>query len=220
VIASVRGAVLATGLGWVVLDVGGVGLRAEVTASQALQARTGHELTLLTSLVVREDSLTLFGFSNATELELFGHLIAVSGVGPRSALGVLSALTTAEIVRAVATEDEKPFKKVSGVGPKTAKLIAVSLQGKVEHLATIEDRAVPAARGEDAHVVQGLIGLGWPESDAVDAVTGARENIARENIARVSITGESIAPVDPAALLRAALARLQAPRARGRAGTR
>src|SRR5690606_190429 len=90
--------------------------------------------SLQTALGVREDPLPLFGVATQSELEVFGHLIAVSGVGPRSALGVLSALSPAEIARAVAAEDEKPFRKVSGIGPKTAKLIVVSLAGKLPAL--------------------------------------------------------------------------------------
>lgn len=180
---------------------GGIGVRAEVTAELALTVRTGQELFLLTSLVVREDSLTLFGFASQAELELFGHLIAVSGVGPRSALGVLSTLSPAVVARAVEAEDEKPFKKVSGIGPKTAKLIVVSLQGKVEYLSADDQSVAPAAPSEDAQVVQGLVGLGWPEADAEEAVTGARD---------------SGAPDDPAGLLRAALALLQAPKAGSR----
>lgn len=180
---------------------GGIGVRAEVTAELALTVRAGQELFLLTSLVVREDSLTLFGFASQAELELFGHLIAVSGVGPRSALGVLSTLSPAVVARAVEAEDEKPFKKVSGIGPKTAKLIVVSLQGKVEYLSADDQSVAPAAPSEDAQVVQGLVGLGWPEADAEEAVTGARD---------------SGAPDDPAGLLRAALALLQAPKAGSR----
>lgn len=192
---------LASGSGWVVIEVGGLGVRAEVTAELALTARVGQELFLLTSLVVREDSLTLFGFAHGAELELFGHLIAVSGVGPRSALAVLSTLAPAVIVRAVKAEDEKPFTKVSGIGPKTAKLIVVSLHGKVEYLGSLEEAEPVAEMSEDAQIVLGLVGLGWPEADAEEAVAGARD---------------SGAPTDPAGLLRAALVLLQAPRAGSR----
>ena len=80
---------------------------------------------------MREDDLSLFGFATRAELEVFDLLRGVSGVGPKSALGVLSTLSPDEIARAVAVEDDAPFRKVSGIGPKTAKLIAVSLQGKL-----------------------------------------------------------------------------------------
>lgn len=182
-----------------VIAVGGVGMRVEVPSGRTAQAVAGDELFLHTSLIVREDSLTLFGFDTEVELDVFGHLIAVSGVGPRSALGVLSALTPAEIVRAVAAEDERPFRKVSGVGPKTAKLIIVSLAGKLSSLAlTLDDpaEAVPNASVDALvdDVAEGLQGLGWPESDARQAVLDARD---------------AGAALENAALLRAALTLLQ-----------
>ncbi|QZY52222.1 Holliday junction branch migration protein RuvA [Leucobacter tenebrionis] len=206
-IASIGGPVLASGAGWVVVGVGGIGMRVEVPSGRVSQASVGEEVSLQTSLVVREDSLTLFGFATQSELEVFGHLIAVSGVGPRSALGVLSALSPAEIARAVAAEDEKPFRKVSGIGPKTAKLIVVSLAGKLPELALDDDSSAtaaadPAQLAADA-VSEGLVGLGWSDADARQAVQDARE---------------AGAPDDHAGLLRAALALLQA--ARGGTGAR
>lgn len=185
------------------MGIGGIGMRVEVPSGRVSQAVPGDEIDLRTSLVVREDSLTLFGFATQPELEVFGHLIAVSGVGPRSALGVLSALAPVEIARAVAAEDEKPFRKVSGIGPKTAKLIVVSLAGKLSELGLGEaGEAVPAAAEDPAQaaaeaVRDGLVGLGWGESDAWQAVQDARA---------------AGAPVDSAGLLRAALALLQAAR--------
>lgn len=192
---------LASGAGWVVVGVGGIGMRVEVPSGRVSQAPVGEEVSLQTSLVVREDSLTLFGFATQSELEVFGHLIAVSGVGPRSALGVLSALSPAEIARAVAAEDEKPFRKVSGIGPKTAKLIVVSLAGKLPALGLDDDSSAtatedPAQLAADA-VSEGLVGLGWSDADARQAVQDARE---------------AGAPDDHAGLLRAALALLQAAR--------
>ncbi|WP_258566596.1 Holliday junction branch migration protein RuvA [Leucobacter luti] len=163
-IASIRGPVLASGAGWAVIGLGGLGMRVEVPSGRVPQPQPGEDLALLTSLVVREDSLTLFGFHSEAELEVFGHLIAVSGVGPRSALGVLSALAPAEIAEAVASEDEKPFRKVSGIGPKTAKLIVVSLAGKLASLdlgePSVAGRGPAAASVADA-VADGLVGLGW-----------------------------------------------------------
>ncbi|MFC7765162.1 Holliday junction branch migration protein RuvA [Leucobacter soli] len=208
-IAFVRGQVLAAGAGWVVVDVGpggaggGVGMRLEVPGRLS-GAHPGAELALHTHLVVREDSLTLFGFATAEELDVFGILLGVSGVGPRSALGVLTELTPA-IAQAAASEDEKPFRKVSGIGPKTAKLIAVQLAGKLDPLAfggtEAEADETPGGRAIDdraaATVVQGLLGLGYGEAQAETAVQDARS---------------AGAPNDEAGLLRAALALLQAPR--------
>ncbi|QIM18543.1 Holliday junction branch migration protein RuvA [Leucobacter coleopterorum] len=205
-IASIHGEVLSAGAGWAVIGVGGIGLRVEIPSGRVAQACTGETLFLHTWLVVREDALTLFGFSTEDELTVFGHLIAVSGVGPRSALGVLSSLTPAEIVRAVANEDAKPFQKVSGIGPKTAKLLTVSLAGKLRELSladsTIDVSATSDPESVAAEAVRdGLVGLGWGESEAWQAVQDARA---------------AGASVESAALLRAALALLQNARPSGR----
>lgn len=179
-------------------------MRVEVPSGRVSQSAPGDTVFLRTSLVVREDSLTLFGFATQEELDVFGHLIAVSGVGPRSALGVLSALAPAEIAAAVASEDEKPFRKVSGIGPKTAKLIVVSLAGKLSDVA-LASASAPAATDPSAAtaeaVREGLVGLGWSDSDAERAVQDARD---------------AGAPEDSAGLLRAALALLQGARSGGR----
>ncbi|MFA5606348.1 MAG: Holliday junction branch migration protein RuvA, partial [Leucobacter sp.] len=139
------------------------------------------------------------------EIDVFGHLISVSGVGPRSALGVLAALTPLEIARAVTDQDEMPFRKVSGIGPKTAKLLLVSLAGKLPEIGALEtpdgpaDSASSADAAADA-VREGLVGLGWKEAAASVAVEDALA---------------AGAPSESAALLRAALALLQAGRGGG-----
>src|SRR4051794_33580068 len=130
-ISTVRGTVLDARGSTVVIELGGVGLLVNVTPAQALVSRIGAEAFLHTALIVREDELSLFGFATRDELELFDLLRGVSGVGPKSALGVLATLTPDDIARAVAAEDDAPFRKVSGIGPKTAKLITISLAGKV-----------------------------------------------------------------------------------------
>ena len=168
-IASVRGLVLAVSGTTAVVEVGGVGLAVQVTPQTGLSLRAGSEATLHTALIVREDDLSLFGFLTREELGIFDLLRGVSGVGPKSALGVLATLSPDDVARAVAAEDDAPFRKVSGIGPKTAKLIAVSLQGKL---------VAPSASGAAAHpvaatsitqsVVTALVGLGWNERAAAD----------------------------------------------------
>lgn len=182
-------------------------MRVEIPA-RTPDAHVGLHLELHTQLIVREDSLTLYGFATSDELEVFGLLLGVPGVGPRSSLGVLSELAPSQIAQAAASEDERPFRKVSGIGPKTAKLIVVQLAGKLQaNSYGPEERAMSgAAASADeistaAVVEQGLIGLGYSESDSVRAVADAVE---------------AGAPVEQAGLLRAALALLQAPRAHGR----
>ena len=116
--------------------------------------------------------MTLFGFENPESLELFELLLSVSGVGPRSALAVLAEMSPAEILTAVVNEDDSAFKKVSGVGPKTAKLIILQLSGKLTALAQAESvtASAPVASPIAVSVVQALVGLGWNERIARDAV--------------------------------------------------
>ncbi|MEL4318538.1 Holliday junction branch migration protein RuvA [Leifsonia sp. YIM 134122] len=170
-ISSLRGTVLSALGGTVVLEVGGVGFSVLTTPVAALAVRIGDEARLLTTLVVREDSLTLFGFPTGEELSVFEVLMGVTGVGPKSALGVLAALSPDQIARAVATEDDAAFRKVSGIGPKTAKLIVLSLTGKllVAPGAAPAPASVPVSSTGES-VVAALVGLGWSERVAATAV--------------------------------------------------
>lgn len=196
-IASVKGLVLRQGAGFLILEVGGVGLRLEVPSGARAPRVVTEEVSLHTSLIVREDALTLFGFETLEEIEVFEHMITVSGVGPKSALGVLSAMAPHEIAQAVMSEDDKAFRQAPGIGPKTSKLLIVSLAGKLDHLP--QPIGTPPADlpggAERAQVLLGLQGLGWPESLAEHAVTQALEAGAQPNAAE---------------LMRAALALLQA----------
>ncbi|WP_157156066.1 Holliday junction branch migration protein RuvA [Diaminobutyricimonas sp. LJ205] len=195
-ISSVRGTVLAASGTTVVIEVGGVGLSVQVTPQHALGLRIGSEAMLRTTLIVREDDLSLFGFADADELDVFDKLRGVTGVGPKSAMGVLAALTPAEVAAAVAHEDDAAFRKVSGIGPKTAKLIVVSLAGKLH----VAPQAKAAASGVGISVADSvltaLIGLGWPEKVAAQAVEDAANT--------ASDVEKSTVP----ALLRIALAQL------------
>ncbi len=150
---------------------------------------------MLTTLIVREDSMTLFGFENSESLELFEAFITVSGVGPRSALAILGHLTPAEAFTAVVNEDDAVFRKVSGIGPKTAKLIIVQLAGKLSGAIANAGNSQASVSTRDAAetVVVALIGLGWADKTARDTV----ENVQTEH-----------AEASSAALLRLCLAAL------------
>lgn len=167
-ISSLRGSVAAASGSTVVLEVGGVGLRVSVTPQQALSMPVGAVGHLFTTLIVREDDLSLFGFSTPDELEIFDLLRGVTGVGPKSALGVLGHLTPSQIATAVASEDDAAFRRVSGIGPKTAKLIVVQLTGKLD--IRIQAPSVTAANTTATDVLIALIGLGWSERDAQTAI--------------------------------------------------
>ncbi|MFE7844869.1 Holliday junction branch migration protein RuvA [Microbacterium sp. NPDC057407] len=169
-ISSVRGTVVHVEQDSVVVEVGGVGLSIAVTPQVARSAHVGQSILLHTSLIVREDALSLFGFEERDELVVFTQLLGVTGVGPKSALGVLATLTVSQIADAVGGDDDAPFRRVSGIGPKTAKLIVVQLAGKVVASRPASVGRPDAAPDVAAQVVQALVGLGWSERIAADAV--------------------------------------------------
>lgn len=174
-ISSLRGTVLHADSALVVIETGGVGFSVFVPGDVAHTAVVGEQLQLHTSLIVREDALTLFGFSDSDELEIFGQLLSVTGVGPKSALGVLSHLTVDQIAEAVTAEDDAPFRRVSGIGPKTAKLIVVQLAGKVQPRVASAPAGAPATATVE-QVAAALVGLGWSEKVAAEAATLSAED--------------------------------------------
>ena len=205
-IASLRGTCIDIAGSAVVVEVGGVGYAVTVTPAHALTMRHGSEVFVRTAMIVREDEHLLFGFESTDALQVFDLLRGVSGVGPKSAMGVLAHMDPAQIANAVANEDDGAFRKVSGIGPKTAKLIIVALSGKL--VAFEQAAVVAAARGTAVHpaavdVVSALIGLGWREDAAQSAVDDA---VANE---------PGAAAMGTQALLRAALGALR-PAAAGR----
>lgn len=198
-ISSVRGTVLDVGTAWALVEVGGVGLEIVVTPSHALQLRVGSEATLRTALIVREDDLSLYGFADSEERAVFDLLRGVTGVGPKSAMGVLAAMTPAQIATAVAAEDDVAFRRVSGIGPKTAKLIVLSLSGKMQAIA-LHQSPVRGKSDVGTSVLAALVGLGWSERVAAEAIEEALEE------ATAASNGEDA--VTMSILLRTALARL------------
>lgn len=174
-ISSLRGRAAHVDTDSLVVEVGGVGLTVAVTPHVAAATNVGDDVHLHTNLIVREDALSLFGFESRDELVVFTQLLSVTGVGPKSALGVLAALSVAQIAEAVTADDDAPFRRVSGIGPKTAKLIVVQLAGKVVAPRTAGTTRSDAAPGVTAQVTQALIGLGWSERAASEAVASAVE---------------------------------------------
>ncbi|MDT3343903.1 MULTISPECIES: Holliday junction branch migration protein RuvA [Microbacterium] len=197
-ISSLRGRVIHLEPDSAVIDVHGVGYAVAVTAQYARQVHLGDEVFVHTAMIVREDAMLLFGFEDRSELDVFGHLLSVSGVGPKSALGVLSSLTVDQIATAVADEDDAPFRRVSGIGPKTAKLIVVQLAGKLT-APTRTAAGAPIPQGLGAQVSAALMALGWNERVALETA---------ENVLADAPAGASVP-----ALLKLALAQLGPARA-------
>ena len=174
-IASLRGTVSALTQVSAVIDVAGVGYFVNITPNTSRILVTGNQVQLFTAMIVREDAMTLFAFADFEEQELFELLRSVTGVGPKSALGILGEMTPAQIRNAVAVENDSAFKAVSGIGPKTAKLITVTLAGKLKGV-TISTTS-NASRHETEAVVTALTGLGWSEKQATEAVQAAGQEL-------------------------------------------
>ena len=169
-ISSLRGRILAVSDAAVVIDVGGVGMRCEVppsAVSAIVDSAESGEVTVATSLVVREDSLTLYGFRDAEERDGFEVLMTVTGIGPRLALGALSDIGLDELRRAVAEKDLKTLERISGVGKKTAQRMVLEIGEKLGPPSTPSPTA-PAGmdQGMTDAVQAALEQLGWPRAVA------------------------------------------------------
>jgi Holliday junction DNA helicase RuvA len=194
-IHSVRGPVLSIGLDHAVVEVGGVGLAVHATPATLATLRRGEEARLATALVVREDSLTLYGFADAEASELFGLLQTVTGVGPRLALSILAVLPPEPLCRALGEGDTAALRRVPGVGGKSAERLVLELRDKVATVATAPAGTGPSiAGGAREQVVEALVGLGFPAKQAEQAVD--------------TVLAENGVAVDPSATLRTALSRL------------
>lgn len=191
-IAQLTGKIAFLDLSSAIVDVAGVGYSLQITATTSKSLSIGQQVTLATALIVREDDMSLYGFISQDEKRVFDLLRSVTGVGPKSALAVLGSLGLEEIAAAVMNDDDAAFKKVSGIGPKTAKLITVTLAGK------LTSTQKPVQRGEMPSrnsVVLALVGLGWSEKSAAVAVDeslkaigadAANDLLLRTSLARLS----------------------------------
>lgn len=179
-ISSLRGTVLRARGGLAVIEAGGVGFSVQLTPDHVLSLRTGDEAFVHTRFIVREDSFQLFGFASEEQAAVFDLLTSVTGVGPKSALGVLAVLTPEQIADAVESDDEGPFRAVSGIGVKTAKLIVVSLAGKLDAFprqSASGERPRSRPSSVDESVIIALVGLGWPERVAREGVAHVIETV-------------------------------------------
>jgi holliday junction DNA helicase RuvA len=168
VIASVSGPVLAVGPTSAVVEVGGLGVLALCSPNTVAGLRVGQRTTLATALVVREDSLTLYGFASADEREFFELLLTATGVGPKLAQAALAVLSPDELRQAIATENLVLLCKVPGIGRKGAQRIVIELKDKINAVGIGSDPtpAGTTASGWRDQVAQGLQGLGWSARDA------------------------------------------------------
>jgi len=202
-ISHLTGSVAAVAPDGAVIDVGGVGLLVQCTPGTLAGLRPGEQARVATSLVVREDSLTLYGFASDDERNTFELLQTATGVGPRLAQAMLAVLTPDALRRAVATEDLAVLTSVPGIGRKGAQRIVLELAGRLgapadgaltASAARTAAAAMPAWRDQ---VRAGLVSLGWPAREADQAISAVEPEFADHT--------DGQADVDVAVALRAAL---------------
>ena len=196
-IAFVAGRVAGIGPDGAVIEVGGVGLHVQCTTVTLAGLRLGEQAHLPTSLLVREDSLTLFGFADTDEREVFDLLLSVSGIGPRIAQAMLTVHDPEALRRAVATEDLTALMKVPGIGRKGAQRLVLELKDRLGPPRGTPSAPLPARSPVPAwqeQVLGALLNLGWSAREAEEAV----DKIAVD-------AGEAAAGADVAAMLKAAL---------------
>ena len=202
-IAHLRGTVAGLAPDGAVIEVGGVGMRVQCTPGTLAMLRPGESAQVATSLVVREDSLTLFGFASEDERNVFELLQTASGVGPRLALAMLAVHSPDALRRAVSAEDLRTLTMVPGIGQKGAQRIVLELK---DRLGPPGDAAMPGTRPVSRapswrdQVQSGLVNLGWPARDADQAIAALEE----EGLISAGDGGE----VSVATVLRAALRKL------------
>ena len=172
-IARLSGTVIGVGATWVVLDLNGLGVKAQCTPATASAVRLGQPATLATSLVVREDSLTLYGFAEADERDCFELVQSATGIGPKIAQAVVSVLSPDALRAAIAAENIPALTKVPGIGVKGAQRLVIELKDKINTLAAITGPGATATQqGWRDQVRGGLEGLGWSSRDADRACDG------------------------------------------------
>lgn len=197
-IASVSGIVLQGQGDTVVIEVGGIGLLIQCPASTAATVRVGETMSLATVLVVREDALTLYGFADAQQREVFQLVQSVTGIGPRTALAVVSTMTVDQLRQAIAAEDLASITRIPGIGRKGAQRMVLELKDSLG-VAANTDAVTPAtAEPWRTDVQAGLESLGWNPRQASWAVAEIADDPGLAS-------GEE---ADIAALLKAALQRL------------
>jgi holliday junction DNA helicase RuvA len=165
VIARIRGRPVVHDAEGLVVEVGGVGYRLFATPSAIRKADGADEVVVETHLHVRDDALQLFGFADTEERMLFEQLLAVSGVGPKVALAIVSGYSPGELKRAIVREDADLFQSIPGIGKKTAQRVVLELKEKIAPLAAVE---APHLGGGDGHIVarDALVELGYSVAEA------------------------------------------------------
>lgn len=170
----IKGEVISTEADCAVVETGGIGYRIYTTTQSLLHIKTGQQTKLFCQFVVREDSHTLYGFITPEEKEMFVRLTGVSGIGPKAALAVLSAMKVSELAAAIITSNENALTKVSGIGKKTAQRIIIDLSERIQTAEILDSGGAEGTAGTEAEAVGALVSLGYNRAEAMRAVSSVR----------------------------------------------
>lgn len=185
-IATLSGTVKSLSPDRAIIEVGGVGMSVLINPHTSAAMTLGAHANLYTSLVVREDSLTLFGFSDEPSRVLFELVQTVSGIGPKVALSILGALTPSELAHAVNTENISAIEKVPGIGKKGAQRLILELKSKISDFSqgTYTRSHQPVWREQ---LTSALVSLGFSAKDSDDAINSVLSEISQEEIAKMEL---------------------------------
>ncbi|MDE2030710.1 MAG: Holliday junction branch migration protein RuvA [Patescibacteria group bacterium] len=167
-IAHIEGTIIHTTDKFVVVDVNGVGYKVSTTSDTLTSCKVGAHISFWTYLAVRENSLDLYGFTTNEEMLFFELLLDVSGIGPRSALSIVTVASVDTLKKAIATGDTSYLNKVSGIGKKTAEKIVIELRDKLQSYKG-ED-GVPSTLREESDIIEALKSLGYSQNEARGAL--------------------------------------------------
>lgn len=182
-IHHIRGKIDGTIDGGIVVEANGIGYEVFVPDNSSLYLRkNGEEVKVLTFMIVKEDDVKLYGFSDRESLELFRKLLTVSGVGAKGAMALLSAMPVADLKQAIAFDDAAMLTRANGIGKKIAQRICLELKDKLGEMSAAAGvtLAEVSAGGEKAMAVDGLIALGYSRSEASAALAGAEDGLTTE----------------------------------------
>lgn len=179
-IAKLKGVIEEMVIGGTLLDVHGVVYKVSATAHTCSMLRIGQEVTLLTHLDIKETSHTLYGFLYSDEKEIFELLLQVNGVGPKSALSILTTSNPKTILEGIGSHDANYFKKLTGIGVKTAEKIILALKDKVESI-QVENNS------DKQDAIEALVSLGYSKKQARDTITGLSSELSSQQIIKEAL---------------------------------
>lgn len=182
-IHHIRGTIEGTIDGGIVVEANGIGYEVLLPDNSRLYLKqTGEEVRVLTAMIVKEDDVKLYGFSDRESLALFRKLLTVSGVGAKGAMALLSAMPTEELKQAIAFDDAAMLTRANGVGKKIAQRICLELKDKLGDISSVAASALSqtASASEKAMAVDGLMALGYSRSEASAALASAKEGLSVE----------------------------------------